>query len=275
MIRADLDIGDRFVAMYTGAHGLANNLELILEAANILRDDRRVVFVLVGDGRVKADLVKRTVQLELPNVVFANSRPKSEVPNLLAATDVCIAVLKPIPMFDTTYPNKVFDYMAAGKPTVLAIDGQIRKVIESARGGTYVDPEDPAALAAVISEYAGDAQRVADDGQAARDYVVANFDRREQAISAETILLETVRAKAMTGRIDSSANDSESLENELDAPVSSVPSIIYLSNPRCCLYENVRRRRPRPTIPDRRQTWSGHDRGKMRLGTASNHGTLV
>jgi len=57
------------------------------------------------------------------------------MPQFLATADVCIAILKPIPMFTTTYPNKVFDYMAAGRPTVLAIDGVIREVIEAAQGG--------------------------------------------------------------------------------------------------------------------------------------------
>ncbi len=50
----------------------------------------------------------------------------------LAAASVCIAILKPIELFKTTYPNKVFDYMAAGRPTILAIDGVIRQVVEAA-----------------------------------------------------------------------------------------------------------------------------------------------
>jgi lipopolysaccharide/colanic/teichoic acid biosynthesis glycosyltransferase len=201
LVRTELGIGDRFAVLYAGAHGLANNLDMMLEAADILRADERIVFVLIGDGRMKAYLERRAADMELPNVIFADSRPKDGIPDVLAASDVCVAVLKPIPMFDTTYPNKVFDYMAASKPTLLAIDGQIRQVIEAAGGGTYVDPVDPSALAAAVSEYASDPQRVVDEGRAARHYVVANFDRRKQALLAETTLLEAVKARAMTGRI--------------------------------------------------------------------------
>jgi glycosyltransferase involved in cell wall biosynthesis len=100
---------------------------------------------------------------------------------VLGASDACVALLKPIPMFRTTYPNKVFDYMAAGRPTVLAIDGVIRDVIEAARGGIFVPPGDPALLAGAIRRISSDRSASREMGGAARTYVVANFNRHAQA----------------------------------------------------------------------------------------------
>ena len=66
--------------------------------------------------------------------------PKDEMAEALAAADACIAILKPIEMYKTVYPNKVFDYMAAGRPVLLAIDGVIRDVVESAQCGYRCSP---------------------------------------------------------------------------------------------------------------------------------------
>src|SRR6185369_6589272 len=119
--------------------------------------------------------------LNVANVTFAGARPKSEMPELLAASDACVATLKDIPMFRTTYPNKVFDYMAAGRPTILAIDGVIREVVETAGAGVFVPPGDDAALAETVLSLSADRSRVAEMGRHARAYVVEHFDRRQQA----------------------------------------------------------------------------------------------
>ncbi len=117
----------------------------------------------------------------MKQVVFTGARPKSEMPEILAASNACLAILKNIPMFSTTYPNKVFDYMAAGRPTILAIDGVIRKVIEESIGGVFVPPGDEKALAGVIKTLADDPDRSRAMGLAAREYVVRHFNRRDQA----------------------------------------------------------------------------------------------
>lgn len=84
-------------------------------------------------------------------------------------------------MFKTTYPNKVFDYMAAGKPVVLAIDGVIREVLEAAHGGVFVPPGNQQALSDAIAKLADDPTMSAQMGANARHYVTAHFDRKMQA----------------------------------------------------------------------------------------------
>lgn len=83
-------------------------------------------------------------------------------------------------MFRTTYPNKVFDYMAAGRATVLVIDGITRKLIESSNGGVYVQPGNDELLAKTILELSKDAGRVKQMGQNAREYLVKHLDRRDK-----------------------------------------------------------------------------------------------
>ena len=103
--------------------------------------------------------------------------PKKEMPAALAAADACIAILKPIDMYKTVYPNKVFDYMAAGRPVVLAIDGVIHKVVEEAGCGVFSQPGDPAALAQVISFLARDPKNARRMGLAGRTYLEGHFSR--------------------------------------------------------------------------------------------------
>ncbi len=106
---------DKFVALYAGAHGMSNDLNVVLDAAKLLMDEKKIQIVLLGDGKEKPALQARAAQMGLSNVSFVSSVPKSEMPNALAAADACIAILKPLEEYKTTYPNKVFDYMAAGR----------------------------------------------------------------------------------------------------------------------------------------------------------------
>ena len=95
-------------------------------------------------------------------------------------------------MFRTTYPNKVFDYMAAGRATVLVIDGVSRALIESSNGGVYVQPGDDELLAKTILELAKDPQRVQQMGQNARDYLVKHLDRRDKLNETLDLLINLV-----------------------------------------------------------------------------------
>jgi glycosyltransferase involved in cell wall biosynthesis len=127
------------------------------------------------------------------------AQPKKDIPGILAASDACLAILKNIPMFKTTYPNKVFDYMAAARPTILAIDGVIRDVVEKAGGGLFVRPGDPEALADAIVSLEKDREKAKAMGEAARAYVVEHFDREKQAKEFIS-LLRTLADPRMTHR---------------------------------------------------------------------------
>jgi glycosyltransferase involved in cell wall biosynthesis len=189
------DLLGKFVVLYAGAHGMSNDLDLILETAEILREKERVQFIFVGDGKEKQRLVTQAEALKLDNVHFFPSVPKKEIPDVLAASRACIAILKPLEAYKTTYPNKVFDYMAAGRPIILAIDGVIRKVIEEAGAGIYVEPGQADGIARAILRLEQDRAMGERMGLAGRRFVEEHFDRSILATRMLDIMVDIVQEK--------------------------------------------------------------------------------
>jgi len=184
----------KFIALYAGAHGMSNDLGVVLEAAGLLaRTNPSIQIVFLGDGKEKPGLQTRAVEMGLANVTFLPPVPKKEMAAALAAADACIAILKPIEEYKTTYPNKVFDYMAAGRPVILAIDGVIRQVVEAAGCGVFARPGDPAALAEAIRALAVDPRHSQAMGMDGRRYVEAHFSRSTSAEKLGKILEEMAR----------------------------------------------------------------------------------
>ena len=182
----------KFVVLYAGAHGMSNDLDVVLDAAALLAGRPEIAIVLLGDGKDKPNLVAQAAQAGLVNVRFLPPLPKAEMRAALAAADACLAILKPVEMYKTVYPNKVFDYMAAGQATILAIDGVIREVIERGEAGVFVPPGDPAALAAAIRELADHPERARRMGANARAYLLAHFDRPKVAAELDELLRAVV-----------------------------------------------------------------------------------
>jgi glycosyltransferase involved in cell wall biosynthesis len=183
----------KFLVTYAGALGMANDIPTLLRAAAQLQHDKDIYFILLGDGKERLNLENMAQELGLANVTFVGALPKSRMSDALAASDACIAILQDIPMFRTTYPNKVFDYMAAGRPTILVIDGVIRTVVEEAQAGIYVPPGDDRALAEAILELSKNREKVAAMGESARCYVVEHFDRRKHAVQFVELIERVVR----------------------------------------------------------------------------------
>jgi glycosyltransferase involved in cell wall biosynthesis len=185
----------RFVVLYAGALGPANGLDIVLDAAEGLRDTP-AMFVLVGDGKARAELASGAEARGLDNVRLVPAQPKRAMRDVLAAADACLATLRDIPLFRTTYPNKVFDYMAAGRPVLLAIDGVIRQVVERAGSGIFVPPGDAAALGAGVRRLMSSPAQARVMGERGRACVCAEFDRERQAMDFERVLHELVVAEA-------------------------------------------------------------------------------
>ena len=195
--RQEHGLEGKFLVVYAGAHGLSNDLGVVLRAAQQLKDQAGICFVLVGDGKEKPGLEAQALQMGLKNLIFLPPVPKNGMCQVLGAADACIAILKPIELYKTTYPNKVFDYMAAGRPVVLAIDGVIRQVIEAAGAGIFAGPGDPAAMAQAILRLAEDHAQGGDWGQkmglAGRAYIEKNLSRARSAEMLAGLLEEMWR----------------------------------------------------------------------------------
>ena len=191
--RSTNHLEDKFVLLYAGAHGMSNDLGVVLDAAKILQGDTatsKVTLVFLGDGKEKPALQEQAANLGLTNVLFLPPVPKDEMAAALAGADACLAILKPIEAYKTTYPNKVFDYMAAGRPVVLAIDGVIRAVVEAAQCGIFVPPGDPLALAQTVRKLAADPAASRRMGLAGRQYLEQNFSRSALAEKLVGILAD-------------------------------------------------------------------------------------
>lgn len=130
---------DQVTAVYAGAHGPANGLDLLLDGAE---QAPHVDVVLVGGGVLKEKLRAEAARRGLTNVRFFDPVPKNEIPDLLAAADIGLHVLADVELFRTAVsPNKVFDYMAAGLPTLTNSPGLVSELIVSAEAGMAVPPD--------------------------------------------------------------------------------------------------------------------------------------
>lgn len=172
-----------FRLIYAGAHGLANGLETVLDAAVLMqREQCPVKFVLIGDGPLKQQLVARAQRENIANVEFLPAVAKSEIHGVLAQANAFVLPLKSGSVFQHgVSPNKLFDYMAAGRPVIFAVDAP-NNPVRDALAGLTVPPESPEALAAAVDRLRAmdRAERVA-MGQRARAYVECHHDLRRLA----------------------------------------------------------------------------------------------
>jgi glycosyltransferase involved in cell wall biosynthesis len=171
----------RFIVGYAGAHGLANALDVLLEAAHLLQT-QSVAFMLVGHGPDKEVLQQRARRLRLAHTFFLPPVPKPAIPTLLSSMDALFIGLKRKPIFRFGIsPNKLMDYMMAAKPVVQAIDAGNDLVAESGCG-LSVPPEDPTAIAQAVSQL----MRLTPDqreamGRRGKQYILTNHNYRTLA----------------------------------------------------------------------------------------------
>lgn len=194
-VRRELGWGDRFVVMYAGAHGRANALKQLVETAEQLRGRDDILIACVGDGPERMELDAEVRRRKLGNIIFHGAQPKERMPDVINACDVGSAVLQRNPTFRTVYPNKVFDYMACERPTLLAIDGVARELVcDRAQAGVFAEPEDPAAIAGAIRQLAADPAGRAAMGRQGRAWVLANASRDVLARRYLAIMEELIRS---------------------------------------------------------------------------------
>lgn len=176
-LKAKFGLEGRFLAAYVGTHGMAHGLDTILDAADILRDEQGIGFLLVGDGAVRARLVERAAQMRLPNLLIAGQLPKSEMPAVWSATDVSLILLKKSETFTKVLPSKMFEAMAMGCPIVLGVEGEAKALLEQSGAGVAIAPESAAELADLVLKLSKDPGLCASLGHNGQDFVRTNFDR--------------------------------------------------------------------------------------------------
>lgn len=181
--------------IYAGAHGPANGLDRVLDAAGILGPAANVRFLFVGDGPVKAELRADALRRGLTHVEFAEPVSKVELAHLLGAADAGLMVLRDAPLFSFgVSPNKLFDYMAAALPIVCNVSGEVAAMLADAGAGVQVADTSGAALAAGVRELVAltPTQR-RDKGLAGRRWVEQEHSRDALGRRMDSFLRELVR----------------------------------------------------------------------------------
>jgi glycosyltransferase involved in cell wall biosynthesis len=187
-LRAQLGLGDAFVVLYAGVHGLAQGMESLVDAARLLRDDPEIRFVFVGAGPKKGVVAVLKAQYGLDNLLVLPEQPRAAMPAYLTMAGASLVPLRAAELFAGALPSKMFEAMACGTPVVLSARGEAAAVLEEAGAGLVVPPEDPAALAAAIRRLKDHRAEAATMGQRGRAFVVRDYSRTEQARRLDALL---------------------------------------------------------------------------------------
>ena len=185
---------DDFVAIFCGAHGIANGLAAVLAVAKVLkeRNEQNIKLLFIGDGRLKPQLVERAEKEELDNCVFCDPVPKRELAKITAAADVGLMILENVPAFYYgTSPNKFFDYIASGLPVLNNYPGWLAEIIGKNDCGIAVPPADPEALADALVTLRDNPSWRSRMGGNARTLAESDFNREKLADQFVGFLEET------------------------------------------------------------------------------------
>jgi len=181
---------DKFKVVYTGAHGPANGLEVIIHAASIFQDrNLGIHFFLIGDGPDKDRLISVVKEKRLNNVSFLPPVPKALVPSILEKADLLVHTIKKMEVLQYGMsPNKMYDYLASAKPIVTSIEAK-NNPVEEANAGIAVEPENPEALAeAIVKIYDLPEEKRIELGTNGRQYVEQFYNIKNLATNLESLL---------------------------------------------------------------------------------------
>ena len=175
--------------LYAGIIGLAQGLEIILSAAEKLKDQPSIKFILLGSGpeKEKLQLIKQTKQLA--NVYFFDAVSKTQMPLIVKASDVSIIPLRKLDLFLGAIPSKIFENLAMQKPVILSVDGEARELfVNQGQCALYSEPENVAELVANVVLLANDSVLRNTLGEKGRIYVEQSFNRNTIAQNFYTTL---------------------------------------------------------------------------------------
>ncbi len=185
-LAASYGLSGKFNIMYAGNLGLAQRLDVVLQAAVLLEDLPDLQFVLIGDGADADRLREMAQEARLANVRFIDQQPASRMASFYALADVLLAHLKRDPLFEITIPSKVFPYLACARPILMAVAGDAADIVRDAQAGLCCPPEDPVAMADAIR----------------RLYFMPSEARREMGLSGRQTFLAKYSTKVLIDRYE-------------------------------------------------------------------------
>jgi glycosyltransferase involved in cell wall biosynthesis len=197
-LRRSWNMQGKFVCTYVGSIGLAHGLDVVLEAAEILKTKGRrdIGFCLVGDGAERIRLQDRARERGLAEIVtFTGQLPSEEIPAVLATSDACLVHLRGCELFGTVIPSKIFETMAMQRPIIMGVRGEARDIVMEAHAGIAMEPDSALSLVEAVESLADNPEPTKELGKFARKFVAAYYDRDVLA-DRYLRLLESVAATA-------------------------------------------------------------------------------
>ena len=188
-VRNQLRLDDGFVVGYIGTMGFAHGLNTVLDAAEILlRSAPDVRFLLVGEGADKSRLKALIAERGLHNLLLLDGQPREKIAAMIRSVNVCLVPLRKSDVFKTVIPTKMLEFMSCGRPVILGVEGQAQEIVEAARAGICIEPENPQHLAAAILQLKSDPQLSRTLGINGREFIVRNMSREQTAHDYERVL---------------------------------------------------------------------------------------
>jgi len=178
MIREKYNLTDKFIVGYAGNVGLAQGLEVLIEAATTLKANQDVVFLIVGNGAEQERLMSMAEARNLKNIIFVNQLPREQAVDHIDSFDCCLVTLLNHPLFHITLPSKLLEYMALGKPVLLGLNGEAKNILEDSGGGITFDIDKPVSLVQAIMFLKNNPQKLPVMGSNGYRYVKEHFDRK-------------------------------------------------------------------------------------------------
>jgi glycosyltransferase involved in cell wall biosynthesis len=171
-------LSGKFIVGFAGLHGLMQDLETVLEAARLLRDEDHIAFVLYGDGPKKERLIRLSNEAQIQNITFSPPQPAERMPEIFTSFDAMLIPLKNLPILKGAIPCKMLEAMAAAVPILLLADGEAKKVVQQAECGIVLAPENAKLLVEAVRElYHNDSFRRR-LGQNGRQYAFEHYNRQ-------------------------------------------------------------------------------------------------
>ena len=171
---------DGFIIMFAGNLGEAQNLENVLEAARLLKDEKDVHWVFLGDGRKKAWMEQYVAEHHMESTVHLLGRfPIESMPSFFEKADVMLVALADELVFNLTLPAKVQAYMSCSKPILAMLNGEGQEIVGRAGCGWCVDATDVDGLADKVREIIGLPQeKLTEIGQNGHQYYMQHFQKK-------------------------------------------------------------------------------------------------
>lgn len=183
-----------FVVMYAGNIGNKQGLEVLIDTAFLLKENKRILFYIVGEGSCKADLVHKANSMNLPNLHLLTLQPREMLPLMLSAADILV-LTQQAGITDFCFPGKLITYMASATPLVAAVNlqSETAKTIYEAQAGIIVEPQNNQALTEAILQLYHSSTLRKRFGNNGRTYVAEHFEKSKLLSQFENILFRIAK----------------------------------------------------------------------------------